>query len=300
VPWELFILPGAPIRIRVTSRHSRLYHKDAVSGRVKDSIALRLAQNEFSGKAAPAPTIIQQIFVRLSHDQVTLSIDSSGDLLHKRGIKPRTARAPLRETLAAAALTLSGYTGTEPLLDPMCGSGTFSIEAALMALRIPSGWFRNFAFMEWPSFQPKRWEHMKQTADKKIIRTNTPSIFASDRDQRAVCDLEDSITRYGISNIVAVSRRDFFDLSPTELTHRHGLVTLNPPFGRRLGSRRKSDALFLSVCERLKKEYNEWKFILISPNLRMAKMVPFKSTIHMLPHGGLKVALMTGRISGSN
>ena len=298
--WELFILPGAPTRIRVVSRHSRLYHKDAVAGLVQESIAFRLAQNGFPGEPTPKPTITQQIFVRLSDDHVTLSIDSSGDLLHKRGIKPRAAKAPIRETLAAAALILSGYTGAEPLLDPMCGSGTFSIEAALIALRIPSGRFRNFAFMEWPSFQPKRWEYMKQTAEKKIVRTNTPFIFASDRDHRVVCELEESITRHGISNIVSVSNRDFFDLLPTELTNRPGLVTLNPPFGRRMGSQRESEALFLSICERLKKEYKGWKFILISLNPRLAGMVPFRSTTHMLPHGGLKIALMTGRIPGNN
>lgn len=300
VPWELFILQDTPTHIRVTSRHSRLYHKDAVAGRVQASIALRFAQNEFSGEASPEPTVTQQIFVRLSDNRFTLSIDSSGDLLHKRGIKPRAAKAPIRETLAAAALILSGYTGTEPLVDPMCGSGTFAIEAALIAQKIPPGRFRDFAFMEWPSFQPKRWQHMKQAAEKKIVQTNTPFIFASDRDDRAVCELEDSVTQHGLSGIVAVSTRDFFDLSPTELTNRPGLVTLNPPFGRRLGLRRESEALFLSVCERLKKEYKGWKFVLISPNPRLAGMVPFRSTTHLLPHGGLKVALMTGRIPDKN
>ncbi len=300
VPWELFMLPGTPTHIRVTSRHSRLYHKDAVAGRVQASMAFRFAQNEFSGEATPEPTVTQQIFVRLSGNRVTLSIDSSGDLLHKRGIKPRAAKAPIRETLAAASLILSGYTGSEPLVDPMCGSGTFAIEAALIAQKIPPGKFRDFAFMEWPSFQPKRWQHMKKAAKKKIVRKNTPFIFASDRDDRAACELEDSVTQYGLSGIVAVSTRDFFDLSPTELTDQPGLVTLNPPYGRRLGLRRESKSIFLSVCERLKKEYKGWKFVLVSPNPRLAGMVPFKSTTHLLPHGGLKIALMTGRIPGKN
>jgi len=300
VPWELFLLPGTPTHIRVTSRQSRLYHKDAVAGRVQASIAFRFAQNEFSGEATPEPTVTQEIFVRLSDNHVTLSIDSSGDLLHKRGIKPCTAKAPIRETLAAAALILSGYTGTEPLVDPMCGSGTFAIEAALIAQKISPGRFRDFAFMQWPSFQPKRWQHMKQEAEKKIIRTNTPFIFASDQDDRAACELENSVTQHGLSCIVAVSTRDFFDLSPTELTNRPGLVTLNPPFGRRLGSRRESEALFMSVCQRLKKKYKGWKFVLIAPNPRLAGMVPFRSTTHLLPHGGLKIALMTGRIPDKN
>jgi len=183
VPWELFILPGAPTQIRVTSRHSRLYHKSAVAGLVQASIASRFSLNEFSGESTAKPTVAQQIFVRLSDDHVTLSIDSSGDLLHKRGIKPWAAKAPIRETLAAAALILSGYTGLEPLVDPMCGSGTFAIEAALIAQKIPPGRFRNFAFREWPSFQPKRWQYMKRATEKEIVRTNTPFIFASDLDE---------------------------------------------------------------------------------------------------------------------
>jgi len=300
VPWELFMLPDALTHIRVTSRHSRLYHKDAVAELVQASIASRFSQNEFLREATPEATVTQQIFVRLSDNRVTLSIDSSGDLLHKRGIKPSTAKAPIRETLAAAALILSGYTGTEPLVDPMCGSGTFAIEAALIAQKIPPGRGRTFAFMEWPSFQPKRWQHMKQATEKKIVRTNTPFIFASDRDERTACELENSVTQHGLSGSVAVSTRDFFDLSPTELTNRSGLVTLNPPFGRRLGSRRESETLFMSVCERLEKEYKGWKFVLISINPRLVEMLPFRSTIHMLPHGGLKVALMTGRIGEKN
>ena len=296
IPWELFLRPGAMTRIRVTSRHSRIYHKNAVAGRVQASIAYRFAQNGSSEKSTPDGTVTQQIFVRLCANHFALSIDSSGDLLHKRGIKPCLARAPLRETLAAAALMLAGYTGSETLVDPMCGSGTFSIEAALIAQNIPPGWFRDFAFMQWPSFQPERWKHLKQEAEKNIVRLNTPFIFASDRDDRAVRDLEDSVAQHGLSGIIAVSTRDFFDLAPQELTIRPGLVTLNPPFGRRLGSQRTSDALFLSVCDRLKKEYKGWKVALIAPNPHFAEMVPFRLTTHLLPHGGLKVALMTGRI----
>lgn len=141
---------------------------------------------------------------------------------------------------------------------------------------------------------------MKQATEKKIVRTNTPFIFASDRDEEAACELGNSVIQNGLSGIVAVSTRDFFDLSPAELTNRPGLVTLNPPFGRRLGSRRESEALFLSVCDRLEKEYKGWKFVLISLNPRLAGMLPFTSTTHMLPHGGLKVTLMTGRIPDKN
>jgi len=296
VPWELFLLPGTTTRMRVTSRHSRLYHKDAIGGRVQASIARRLAQDGFSGQAFPDPAVSQQIFVRASDNRFTLSVDSSGDLLHKRGIKPGAAKAPIRETLAAAALLLAGYSGSELLVDPMCGSGTFSIEAALIAQNIPPGWFRDFAFEKWPSFQAGRWKHIKREAEKKIVRKNTPFIFASDRDERAVSDLQESVARHDLAGIIAVFTRDFFELAPQELSSRPGLVALNPPFGRRLGSQRESEALFMSVCDRLKKEYKGWNFALIAPHRHLAAKAPFKSTVHLLSHGGLKVALMTGRI----
>lgn len=296
VPWELFLMPGTATRIHVTSRHSRLYHREAVAERVRTCAADRFAQGGFAEGAPPDQPVTQQIFLRVTDNRFALSIDSSGDLLHKRGIKPGAARAPLRATLAAAALMLSGYTGSEPLLDPMCGSGTFSIEAALIAQNIPPGWFREFAFMQWPSFQAGRWKHLKREAEKKIVRVNTPLIFASDRDDRAVRDLDDCVARHGLSGVIGVSARDFFELSPGELTGRPGLVTLNPPFGRRLGSRQNSEAFFLSVCDRLKKEYKGWKFALIAPDRHLAEAAPLRAAVHILSHGGLKVALMTGNI----
>jgi putative N6-adenine-specific DNA methylase len=296
VPWELFLLPNPLIRVRVTSRHSRLYHKTAVAGRIQVSMVNRFTQGGFSLSPATDPVFTQQIFVRVSDNHFTLSIDSSGDLLHKRGIKPRSVKAPIRETLAAAALILAGYTGSEPLVDPMCGSGTFSIEAALTAQNIPSGWFRDFAFMQWPSFQAERWMHIKQEAQKNIVRINTPFIFASDQDDRTVRILEDSIAQHDLTGVITVSKRNFFDFSPKELTNQRGLVTLNPPYGRRMGSQSESGDLFLSVCDRLKKEYKGWKFALIAPNPNLAGMVPFKSRVHLLSHGGLKVVLMTGSI----
>ncbi|MDF1593761.1 MAG: hypothetical protein P1P89_19815 [Desulfobacterales bacterium] len=296
IPWELYLHPGATIQIHATSRQSRLYHKDAIAERVQESISFRFAQNIFPQEPCPAPADIRQIFVRVSQNDFTLSIDSSGELLHKRGIKSHAARAPLRETIAAAALMLAGYTGAEPLIDPMCGSGSFSLEAALMAQQIPPGWYRAFAFMNWPSFQPGRWKHLRRRAEIMFRHVTTPAIFASDRDEQAVSTLKENFSRHGLAGVVAVSTRNFFDFSPKELTDRTGLIALNPPFGRRMGSRQESDALFTAVCLWLKKEYRGWKFALIAPRAALVHKVPFRSTPHMLPLGGIKVSLLTGKI----
>lgn len=183
-PWELYLTAGQLPGLRVAAKLSRLYHKDAVSDIFSRSIGKRLARNSASS-AVKDPSIKQQIFVRISNDRVSISIDSSGELLYKRGIKKHRATAPLRETTAAAILRLSGYDGSEPLLDPMCGSGTFSLEAAMIAQNIPAGRFRNFAFMNWPCFAPQTWEYLKRKAESGIKLISSPLIFASDTDSKA-------------------------------------------------------------------------------------------------------------------
>lgn len=296
IPWELFIHAGVKTGIHTTTRQSRLYHKDAIAERVQACISFRFAQNRFAQAPGPAPADSRQLFVRVFQNDFTISVDSSGELLHKRGLKPHVAKAPLRETIAAAALILAGYTGAEPLVDPLCGSGTFSLEAALMAQHIPPGWYRNFAFMNWPSFQPGRWKHLRRLAEIKIVPLKTPVVFASDRDGQAINTLKDNLSRQGLEDVVAASTRNFFDFSPKELTDRTGLVALNPPFGCRMGSRQESDALFTEACRWLKKEYRGWKFALISPRISLVDKVPFKSAVHILPLGGIKAALLTGKI----
>jgi len=296
VPWELYLPAGAKTRIHATSRQSRLYHKDAVAERIRKSISSRFAQNRFPQAPDPAPADTLQIFVRMSQNDVILSVDSSGELLHKRGTKPHSAKAPLRETIAAAALMLAGYTGAEPLIDPMCGSGSFSLEAALMAQQIPPGWNRKFAFMHWPSFQPGRWKHIRRRAEMKIAPVNTPAIYASDRDEQAVNALKENLFRQNLSGVVSTSTRNFFDFSPKEVTDRPGLIVLNPPFGRRMGTRQESDSMFTDACRWLKKEYRGWKFALIAPRTSLIDKVPFTSAAHILPLGGIKIALLTGKI----
>ena len=111
----------------------------------------------------------QRLFIRGVDDRFSVSIDSSGDLLYKRGIKTLAGTAPVRETLAAAILMLAGYSGNEALVNPMCGSGTFAVEGALMARNIPPGWNRSFAFMGWPGFRPAQWRHIRNAAEKRFV-----------------------------------------------------------------------------------------------------------------------------------
>jgi putative N6-adenine-specific DNA methylase len=235
--------------------------------------------------------------VRGINDRFTVSIDSSGVHLHKRGLKKHPGRAPLRETIAAAALLLSDYKGIRPVIDPMCGAGTFSLEAALIAKNIPPGWFREFAFMEWPSFRRAQWEYLKRQYEKQFICPSTQLIFASDKDPSAAKSLKKCLKQHNLMDAVSIVQKNFFSLSPSELTDQTGLIAMNPPYGRRMGTLEASEHFFLSICERLKQDYKGWKLLLIVPSKSISKKVPFKLKTYPLFHGGLILKLMVGNIS---
>jgi putative N6-adenine-specific DNA methylase len=299
IPWELYLLPDCALKINVNSSHSRLYHKRAISEHVQKEIQDRLHQFAAQPASMPVstPAREQQVFIRIVNDHVMVSLDSSGALLYRRGLKNQSAVAPLRESIAAAVLRLARFTEKEPLIDPMCGSGTFSLEAAMMVRNIPPGWFREFAFMDWPSFRPTRWAYIKGQCEKKFTDITIPRIFAFDIDENACASLQDRIEHYGLSPAIQVGRNDFFHISPADFTDQTGLVVLNPPYGIRVGDQKTIEQFFVKICEKLKNTYTGWKFALIVPERRLLKKVPFKTvTHHPLYHGGLNLTLLTGSI----
>jgi putative N6-adenine-specific DNA methylase len=294
IPWELFLPPGATPSVRVSTRQCRLYHGDAIAARVLDGIHRRLAdRREERGVGEPPP---QQVFIRGVHDRFTVSVDSSGDNLYKRGIKRHGGKAPIRETTAAAVLDAAGYRVGEPLIDPMCGSGTFGLEAVMGSLNIPAGWFRDFAFTAWPSFQAKRWDDIKRSSREQFTDLPSPVVFASDRNRQACDRLIHSAHTFGLSGALSVTRRDFFSFSPGDVTPGAGLVVVNPPYGRRLGSPGRSGRTLNRIAGHLKAVYRGWRFALIVPGAQGVpeRLRPCRS-IHLV-HGGLDLKLLIGKI----
>jgi len=296
ISWELFLRADQVPQMHVTTRHCRLYHTEAISERILKVIAARKTNIEFMAPAEKLPFSPQNIYVRGVDDHFTVSIDSSGDHLHKRGLKRHPGKAPLRETIAAAALLLSGYDGIKPLIDPMCGTGTFSLEAALMAKNIPPGWFREFAFMRWPSFRQTQWEYLKRQCEMHFTSPGTPLIFASDKDPSAGRRLKKCLMQHNLLDAVNVAQKNFLYFPPREVTDQTGLIAINPPYGRRMGNLEESEQFFLSICARLKQEYKGWKLVLIAPSKLLEKKVPFKLKTYPLFHGGLILKLMVGKI----
>lgn len=295
IAWDLYLYRDSPLKVRVNVHKCRLYHTKAVVEIVLKQVRRHLEQ--FGLPPAPDQKFdqYQQLFIRGKDDTFSVAIDSSGDHLYKRGLKTHGGRAPLRENLAAAVLALADYNGREPLLDPMCGSGTFSLEAALQAAAIPPGWFRNYAFMQWPSYIHRRWQYLLD--QQKKVR-NAPVghlILAADTDSEACDNLRQCIQSNGLADLVQVAEQDFFKLQPSHWTDQKGLIVLNPPYGRRLeiDSVKKS---LTPIIDRLQTTYSGWRLALIAPRKLLAsiKAIPLKT--YPLIHGGLRVAAGVGKI----
>ena len=297
IPWEIYLRPDAVPLIRVSTHHCRLYHNDAVSAIFSKSVRNRLLQYAGDPQAQGTPVIQQRLFIRGVDDRFSVSIDSSGDLLYKRGIKMLAGIAPVRETLAAAILMLAGYTGNEMLVNPMCGSGTFAVEAALMARNIPPGWNRSFAFMGWPGFRPAQWHHLRNSAESRFISGPLPPVVAFDSASVACDSLLRLAGSHPALDQIQVLEGDFFELNPGNLTIEPGLVVINPPYGKRMGTRRESRLLIQDVMMKLKTDYRGWRFALIVPERSGLGGISPEWRFHSIYHGGLKLGLLVGKLA---
>lgn len=292
-PWELFLAPDIPVDFQAATHHCRLYHTEAIARRVFDGASERVAGLQ-RAQDDPKPPVLQRIFVRGVKDRFTLSIDSSGLPLYKRGIKTAVGKAPLRETLAAGLLRLAGYDGSSFLLDPMCGSGTFSLEAALMARNVPPGWVRTFAFERWPGYRAAQWAHVRKEALSRIDFTRPLAILAADKRSDACERLEGVCRKHGFLKDIQVACMDVFDIQPRTLSFRPGIVVLNPPYGIRIGAQHGISSMYRDIASKLALDFRGWRVVWISQVLPVLKLS--ESRMYRFSHGGLLLKAVIGRI----
>lgn len=293
-PWELYLSPSSELGFSVKTRHSRLFHTTAITQRIETCIRQRMPHMTSGKTGLSGKNDSQHLYVRAIDDHLFLSLDSSGDLLFKRGLKHDVGKAPIRETLAAAILKLAGYDGSQPLLDPMCGSGTFSLEATMLAGNIPPGFFRDFAFMQWPAFREAQWRHLKQKAANDIRRINTPLIFASDLDLKRTTELKKISDKFELLHVIQVDKHDFFHLTPQEVTERPGILVLNPPFGVRLNSNDKPETFYHDIINKLEKDFRHWQIAILVKDRALVKRFPNRFKQYPLFHGGIDLTLIIG------
>ena len=284
--WAKFLRPDVPIRVEATCRRSRIYHAGAAAQRVANAIADELG----APIAEDAPL---RIMVRIEDDLVTISIDTTGESLHKRGFKEAVSKAPMRETMAALFLRQCGYTGTEPVLDPMCGSGTFVIEAAEIALGLLPGRERNFAFELLPSFDPKAFAALRTPPAPR----QTDLVFhGSDRDPGAIRMAVENAARAGVAAVTRFEQKAIEDLEAPP--GPPGLIILNPPYGTRIGNKAPLVTLHRTLGMVLKTRFKGWRVGIVTAdkNLAMATGLSFEPPLPPVLHGGIRVALYRAQL----
>jgi len=295
LPWERYLRPGQPVAVRVTCHKSKLYHSDAVAQRIFRAIADRLGQpvspQQPGGEEVGNPP--QLVVVRLMRDQCMVSIDSSGALLHRRGYRQATAKAPLRETLAAGILLASGWDASAPLLDPFCGSGTIPIEAALLALGISPGGKRRFAFMDWPGFDPKNWQAILSESAVPT-KTDFPIIQASDRDAGAIRMARENAARAGVAERIEFTCRAVSAIEPPE---GPGWVVSNPAYGLRVSQGKDLRNLYAQFGNVLRVKCPGWQIgVLCNDPVLLGQVgVKFDTSLSLV-NGGVNVKLAQGRV----
>ncbi|SFI79153.1 THUMP domain-containing class I SAM-dependent RNA methyltransferase [Albimonas pacifica] len=248
----------------------------------------REASGETLDADGPAPL---RVMARIDNDLVTISLDASGEPLHRRGHKPAVAKAPMRETLAALFLHDCGYDGSEPLLDPMCGSGTFVLEAAELAAGLAPGRSRPFAFERLASFDPAAWAGMKRAAAPSPAPVPERRFHGSDRDDGAIRAATANAERAGLGDWTEFRRLAVSDLERP--AGPPGLVMVNPPYGARIGDKGPLKGLHAALGRTLLERFSGWRVGLVTSEADLARAtgLPFLPPGPPVPHGGLKVRL---------
>lgn len=289
-PWSRWAHPHQPVEVRVASSGSRLRHREAIEKKVANAIADALRGPRVATGRPPREPV--GVLVRIEDDRVEVSVDASGDLLHRRGWRQATAKAPVRENLAAAVLRLAGWAPGEPLVDPMCGSGTFPIEAATIAMGLPPGSARGFAFERWPSHDAAAWAAF-QRRRPAVLDASAP-IHGSDRDPGAITAARGNARRARVADRVELRAVDLRELEPPAAT---GLLVANPPYGQRVGG---AAPVFTELGRALRARWAGWRFALLVPDRALLGRLGLPTReLARFRNGGIPVTLVLGEVEAA-
>jgi putative N6-adenine-specific DNA methylase len=283
-PWGETLRADIPVRVEATCRASKIYHDRAAAQRVARAISETLGAPATVGASGEGVRLL----VRIEDDLVSLSLDSSGAPLHRRGHKAAVGKAPMRETLASLFLRACNYDGVEPVLDPMCGSGTFVMEAAEWAAGLAPGRARRFAFEDLAGFDADAWLAMKGVPNAPEGPTR---FFGSDRDAGAVKAAQENAARAGLAALTRFETCAISDRTPPCDTP--GLVIVNPPYGARIGNKKLLFSLYGALGKTLQERFSGWRVGLVTSEAGLAKAtaLPFAPPGPFVNLGGLKVRL---------
>ena len=294
VEWDLLLPEGAPVRISVAAGSSRLWHEGAIAEEVVAALAA-------AGHAASDAEDAVPLFCRMERDRCELFLEGDGAPLYRRGFEKRVHAAPLRDNVAWALLQAAGIADAARLLDPMCGSGSFSLEAFLASGGLHPARLRRFGFESWPSTRAAAWENLKSRLPARHpLAPESPEILCSDADAGAAAVASANFA--AVAGLAAPDRpappsarcADFFDLAP-EKDGKPSLLVLNPPWGKRIEAGGLS--LYREIGAKIRADFRSWKTLVLAPGpeferalgLRWDRKILFRS-------GGIGVGALIGKV----
>jgi len=292
LPWREHLMPGARVYLRARCRKTRLIHTGAVEERVLAAIEQSLGGRISRVSAEYADSAIR-IQVRLQENQCHISLDTSGEPLHRRGYRLAVSKAPLREDLAAALLRFSGWDLRSALVDPMMGSGVIPIEAAMLVLGIAPGLNRSFAFEQYTSFSAKLWSELRTQAQDAQTKAAEIPILGSDRDEGALSSARDNAERAGVlKHLILTSSSLSAAPGLVETAEPLGAVVTNPPYGRRVSQGKNLRPLYqkLGSLVQARKESPAFGLVCGDRKLAYATGIQLKDAL-ATQHGGSRVHL---------
>lgn len=278
IDWADYIQPDQTFAITAVVNKSTFEHSLFVAQLTKDAIV-----DQFRNRIGSRPSVdVKNPDVRLHlhmlDNEVVLSLDSSGESLHKRGYRQQTNVAPLNEALAAGILLLADWDGKKTLVDPMCGSGTLLTEAALISQRIAPGLYHQgkFGFENWQDFDKTLWESVRLDAEQARFDEPQAMLYGSDLSPEFIELARENVEAAGLEDFIRFAVRDVKDATAPK--GEPGIVVMNPPYGERIGEETEMDALYKTIGDTLKTGFQGYDAYIFTGNLEAAKRVGLKTS----------------------
>jgi putative N6-adenine-specific DNA methylase len=284
LPWETYLTPNMTLAVDANLRDSALTHSRFAALKTKDAIVDRIRERCGQRPNVNPKDPDLRINVHIAKNQCTVSLDLAGTGLHRRGYRRDPTVAPLKETLAAGLVAMTGWDRQTHFVDPMCGSGSLPVEAALLASNTAPGLLSpNFGFQRWLDFDASVWQELLEEAkqDQQLIPDNL--IFGSDRERKAVELARRNAESSGVGKKVRWSQHDFAKLEPPAAK---GTLICNPPYGERIGEEAKLEAFYGKIGDTLKQNWKGWTAWVFTGNLPLSKRIGLKPSRRIVLFNG--------------
>ena len=281
--WNEYLDPDMTIAVTCTGKNKHLNHTHFTALQIKNAIVdwQKRKLGIRSSVDTENPDLIINAHIAQKH--CILSLDSSGSSLHRRGYRPAMSAAPMKETLAAALLDMAEWTPDLPFLDPMCGSGTLPIEAALKALNIAPGLYRDFGFQTWLDYDRDLWQSLlKEASDRQKTDISVP-IIGSDRDLNAIRQAFVNAESSGLEDYVKFARQE---VSTIEAPADRGVLICNPPYGVRLGNEAELGKLYKLLGDIFKQRFKGWTAYILTGSMKLSKQVGLRTSKRIKLYNG--------------